>query len=91
MSLNPVRHSQCLIGAGFGSANSNRVRSSTDCQRGIALTRRQQALDFREGSRFDMRGCQNAADRAVAQRFKILSILAAENGEILPAPAQQIE
>jgi len=38
LSIKPVRHSQCLIGAGLGSENNSFVRSATDRQSASAAS-----------------------------------------------------
>ena len=94
LSINPVRHSQYLIGAGLGSENNSRVRSATDRQRASAASRSpavMQLVNLREGFGFDMRGRQDAAVGAVAQRLVVLRVLAGQNGEVLRAAAQQFE
>ena len=84
-----MRHSQYLIGAGLGSANSNRVRSATErhqLQGGIALAGGCQPVDFGERTGFHMSGRKDTAVRAIAQRVHILRIFAGQDGEIVRAP-----
>ena len=94
LSINPVRHSQYLIGAGLGSANNSRVSSSTACQHASAASRSPAAISLQISANvvgLEMGGRQDGAVGAVAQRLMILRVLAGQDREILRPPAQQIE
>ena len=86
LSINPVRHSQCLIGAGLGSANNSSCQFR-DCSASAPMRRRDcpaaiSLPHLRKGLGLDMSRRQDAAIGAIEQRLVILRVLAGQNGEI---------
>src|SRR5437764_7724972 len=60
LSINPVRHSQYLIGAGLGSENSNRTSSSTDRQRASAALLSPASCSFQTLANISVSTCADA-------------------------------